>query len=170
MYAPYAQRRWGLLSVPFSCSIIMQSRDCSVVGPTVWNCLPLVLHLLPIKLSSTFYNHLKTILSIFFEDSLKICYINPWMIEWDLDWTRLDLPGANTIPWFQQITMCVWPKNSHQVCPTRSWRAQFNQDNFISSIFSFFFLPQFIYSWPNCCRVLPSMPRLGPSAPITSPE
>src|SRR6218665_2808168 len=45
----------GLLSVPFACTAIMQSRACSVVAPTVWNSLPPALRLLPRTLSDTFY-------------------------------------------------------------------------------------------------------------------
>ena len=40
----------------------MQSRVSLVMGPTVWNDLPLELHLLPITRSDPFYNHLKTVL------------------------------------------------------------------------------------------------------------
>jgi len=52
----------GLLSVPLAHTTIMQSRPCSVVAPTVWNDLPPALCLLPITLSDTFYNQLKTAL------------------------------------------------------------------------------------------------------------
>ena len=40
----------------------MQNRAFSVVGPTVWNGLPLELRLLPRTLSDLFYVNLKTVL------------------------------------------------------------------------------------------------------------
>ena len=52
----------GLLSVPFARTSIMQSRAFSVVGPAVWNGLPLELRLFPRSLSDTFYKRLKTVL------------------------------------------------------------------------------------------------------------
>src|SRR6218665_1718136 len=41
----------GLLHVPFARTSIMQSRGFSVVGPLVWNGLPLALRSLPIEYS-----------------------------------------------------------------------------------------------------------------------
>ena len=52
----------GVLTVPFARTSTMQSRAFSVVGPVVWNGLPLELRLLPRSLSDTFYNRLKTVL------------------------------------------------------------------------------------------------------------
>src|SRR6218665_919352 len=52
----------GFLSVQFARTTIIQSRACSVVAPTVWNCHPPAPRLLPRTLSDTFYNQLKTIL------------------------------------------------------------------------------------------------------------
>ena len=52
----------GVLSVLFARTSTMQSRAFSVVGPVVWNGLPLELRLLPRSLSDTFYNRLKTVL------------------------------------------------------------------------------------------------------------
>ena len=49
----------GVLTVPFARTYTMQSRAFSVVGPVVWNGLPLELRLLPRSLSDTFYNRLK---------------------------------------------------------------------------------------------------------------
>ena len=51
-----------VLSVPFARTTTMQRRAFSVVGPVVWNGLPLELRLLPRSLSDTFYNRLKTVL------------------------------------------------------------------------------------------------------------
>jgi hypothetical protein len=51
-----------VLSVPFARTSTMLSSAFSVVGPVVWNGLPLELRLLPRSLSDTFYNRLKTVL------------------------------------------------------------------------------------------------------------
>jgi len=50
----------GLLLVPFAHATSMQSGACCVVGPTVWNDLPLALRLLHRILSYTFHNQFKT--------------------------------------------------------------------------------------------------------------
>ena len=52
----------GVLIVPFARTATMQNRAFSVVGPTVWNGLPLELRLLPRTLSDLFYVNLKTVL------------------------------------------------------------------------------------------------------------
>src|SRR6218665_1877368 len=52
----------GLLFVPFACTSTTQVRAFSVVGPSVWNGLPLAQRLLPRILSDTFYSSLKTLL------------------------------------------------------------------------------------------------------------
>jgi len=51
-----------VLSVPFARTATMQRRAFSVVGPVVWNGLPLELRLLPRTVSDTFHNRLKTVL------------------------------------------------------------------------------------------------------------
>ena len=57
----HSSENW-LLSVPFAHTTIMQSRACSVLGPTVWNGLPFVLPLLLRTLSDSFYyNQLNTV-------------------------------------------------------------------------------------------------------------
>ena len=53
-----------VLFVPFARTSTMQSRAFSVVGPVVWNALPLELRLFPRSLSDTFYKHLKTVLFV----------------------------------------------------------------------------------------------------------
>src|SRR6218665_926342 len=52
----------GLLFVPFARTSTTQARALSVVGPSVWNGLPLSQRLLPRILSDTFYSSLKTLL------------------------------------------------------------------------------------------------------------
>ena len=52
----------GFLSVPYARTTTMQGRAFSVVGPAVWNGLPLELRLFPRTLSISFYSHLKTAL------------------------------------------------------------------------------------------------------------
>ena len=52
----------GDLSVPFARTSTMQHRAFSVVGPSIWNGLPLELRLLPRNSSPAFYTSLKTIL------------------------------------------------------------------------------------------------------------
>src|SRR6218665_2644701 len=54
----------GLLSAPFAmpCTSTSQTGAFSVVGPSVWNGLPLSQGLLPRILSDTFYSSLKTLL------------------------------------------------------------------------------------------------------------
>src|SRR6218665_4069071 len=52
----------GLLFVPFARTSTTQARAFSVVGPSVWNGLPLSQRLLPRILSDTFYSSLKTLL------------------------------------------------------------------------------------------------------------
>src|SRR6218665_2250637 len=51
-----------LLFVPFARTSTTQARAFSVVGPSVWNGLPLSQRLLPRILSDTFYSSLKTLL------------------------------------------------------------------------------------------------------------
>src|SRR6218665_3632567 len=52
----------GLLFVPFARTSTTQARAFSVVGPSLWNRLPLSQRLLPRILSDTFYSSLKTLL------------------------------------------------------------------------------------------------------------
>src|SRR6218665_730033 len=52
----------GLLLVPFAHITAMQNRAFSVVGPSLWNGLSLVLRLLPRIVANFFYAHLKTFL------------------------------------------------------------------------------------------------------------
>ena len=52
----------GDFRVPFARTATMQLRSFFVVGPTVWNGLPLALRSLPYDSSSSFYKHLKTFL------------------------------------------------------------------------------------------------------------
>src|SRR6218665_1423469 len=52
----------GLLHVPFARNSTMQSRAFSVVGPLVWNGLPLALRSLPRVFSQKFLQQLKTTL------------------------------------------------------------------------------------------------------------
>src|SRR6218665_1767082 len=52
----------GLLFVPFARTSTTKARAFSVVGPSVWNGLPLAQRLLPRILSHTFYSTLKTLL------------------------------------------------------------------------------------------------------------
>ncbi len=52
----------GDFLVPFSRTATMQRRSYPVVGPTVWNELPLELRSLPRYSSGTFYRLLKTFL------------------------------------------------------------------------------------------------------------
>src|SRR6218665_526148 len=52
----------GLLFVPFAHTSTTQACAFSVVGPYVWNGLPLSQRLLPRILSDTFYSSLKTLL------------------------------------------------------------------------------------------------------------
>src|SRR6218665_976866 len=52
----------GLLHVPFARTTTMQSRAFSVVGPLVWNGLPLALQSLPRVFSLKFLKQLKTTL------------------------------------------------------------------------------------------------------------
>src|SRR6218665_818093 len=52
----------ALLHVPFARTSTMQSRAFSVVGPLVWNGLPLILWSLPRVLSQKFNQQLKTTL------------------------------------------------------------------------------------------------------------
>ena len=52
----------GLLHVPFAFTSIMQNRAFSVVGPLVWNGLPLALWSLPRVFSQKFLQQLKTTL------------------------------------------------------------------------------------------------------------
>jgi len=51
----------GLLIVPFAHTSTTQARAFSVVGPSVWNGLPLAQRLLPRILPDTFYSSLKTV-------------------------------------------------------------------------------------------------------------
>ena len=60
----------GLLYVPFARTSTTQTRAFSVVGPSVWNGLPLSQRLLPRILSDTFYSTLKTLLSSNLEGAL----------------------------------------------------------------------------------------------------
>src|SRR6218665_279861 len=50
-----------LLFVPFACTSTSQTCAVSVVGPSVWNGLPLAQQLLPRVLSDTFYCSLKLV-------------------------------------------------------------------------------------------------------------
>src|SRR6218665_2666921 len=50
----------GVLFVPFALTSTRQTRAFSVVGPSVWNGLPLALRFLPRVHSDTFYSSLKT--------------------------------------------------------------------------------------------------------------
>src|SRR6218665_1546892 len=52
----------GFLFAPFARTSTTQARAFSVVGPSVWNGLPLSQRLLPRILSDTFYSSLKTLL------------------------------------------------------------------------------------------------------------
>src|SRR6218665_875560 len=52
----------GFLFVPFARTSTSQARAFSVVGPSVWNGLPLAQRLLPRILSDTFYSSLKAVL------------------------------------------------------------------------------------------------------------
>ena len=52
----------GLLFVPFARTSTRQTRSFSMVGPSVWNGLPLAHWLLPRILADTFYSSLKTVL------------------------------------------------------------------------------------------------------------
>src|SRR6218665_1341739 len=52
----------GLLHVPFARTSTMQNRAFSVVGPLVWNGLPLALRSLPRVFSQKFLQQLKTTL------------------------------------------------------------------------------------------------------------
>src|SRR6218665_1588988 len=52
----------GLLFVPFARTSTTQARTFSVVGPSVWNRLPMSQRLLPRILSDTFYSSLKPLL------------------------------------------------------------------------------------------------------------
>jgi hypothetical protein len=52
----------GDFLVPFSRTATMQQRSFSVVGPTVWNDLPLFLCMLPCNSSTSFHRLLKTFL------------------------------------------------------------------------------------------------------------
>src|SRR6218665_158648 len=54
--------RTGLLFVPFARTSTTQARAFSVVGPSVWDGLPLSQRLLPRILSNTFYSSLKTLI------------------------------------------------------------------------------------------------------------
>src|SRR6218665_3601727 len=58
----FAHLEQGLLFVPFARTSATQGRAFSVVGPSVWNGLPLAQRLLPRILSDTFYSSLKTLL------------------------------------------------------------------------------------------------------------
>ena len=51
-----------VLSVPFALTTVMQARAFYVNVPSVWNSLPLELHLLSRTLSDAFYNRLKIVL------------------------------------------------------------------------------------------------------------
>ena len=53
-----------VLFVPFARTSIMQNRAFPVVGPVVWNALPLELRLFHRSLSDTFFKHLKTVLFV----------------------------------------------------------------------------------------------------------
>src|SRR6218665_989719 len=52
----------GLLRVPFALISSMQKRAFAVVGPSIWNGLPLSIRSLPRTLSQTFLSKLKAIL------------------------------------------------------------------------------------------------------------
>src|SRR6218665_422225 len=52
----------GVLFVPFAHTSTRQARAFSVVGPSVWNGLPLALRLLPMVHYDAFYSSLKTTL------------------------------------------------------------------------------------------------------------
>src|SRR6218665_4049879 len=54
----------GLLLVPFACTSTMQSWAFSVVGPLVWNGLPLALRSLPRVFSQKFLQQLKSTLFV----------------------------------------------------------------------------------------------------------
>ena len=82
---------WKLNRMTFMlyiCELAVCTRAFSVVGPSVWNGLPLALWLLPRVHSDTFYSSLKTALfsharvGLFWVVTLKWRYINPrneWM-------------------------------------------------------------------------------------------
>src|SRR6218665_101250 len=52
----------SLLHVPFACTFTMQKRAFSVVGPSIWNVLPLSLCSFPRTLSQAFLSKLKVVL------------------------------------------------------------------------------------------------------------
>src|SRR6218665_1038238 len=52
----------GLLRVPFARTCAMQKRAFAVVGPSIWNGLPLSIRTLPRNLSQTFLSELKAVL------------------------------------------------------------------------------------------------------------
>src|SRR6218665_271646 len=52
----------GLLRVPFACTSARQKRAFAVVGPSIWNGLPLSIRSLPRILSQTFLSQLKAVL------------------------------------------------------------------------------------------------------------
>src|SRR6218665_2194563 len=60
-FARLSRPQQGLLRVPFARTSTMQSRAFSVVGPLVWNGLPLVLRSLPRVFSQKFLQQLKTL-------------------------------------------------------------------------------------------------------------
>src|ERR1043165_7109755 len=53
---------WGMLMVPFACTATKQHCAFSVVGPSLWNGLPLALRLHPRIHAESFYSCLKTVL------------------------------------------------------------------------------------------------------------
>ena len=58
LFVPFARTSF----VPFARTSTTQARAFSVVGPSVWNGLPLSQRLLPRMLSDTFYSSLRTLL------------------------------------------------------------------------------------------------------------
>ena len=52
----------GLLHVPFARTSTRQKRAFAVVGPSIWNGLPLLIHSLPRTLSQTSLSQLKAVL------------------------------------------------------------------------------------------------------------
>src|SRR6218665_1669913 len=62
VHSAHRNRGYSLLFVPFGRTSTTQARAFSVVGPFLWNGLPLLQILLPRILSDTFYSSLKTLL------------------------------------------------------------------------------------------------------------
>src|SRR6218665_3884838 len=61
-YHSLRSAKQGLLHVPFTCTSTRQKHAFAVVGPSIWNGLPLLIHSLPINLSQTFLSQLKAVL------------------------------------------------------------------------------------------------------------